>query len=200
MSADRSAGFTLIETLVSLVVLGFIVAGLAQGLRFGMEVWDRQVRAIDRDSALDSTDRTLRALLSRMAPGDDPHAPAIRGDASHLAFTAELPANAPTNPTRLADLVLSADAAHNLVLRWIPHLHARRLVPVLTQEATLLSDVRQITFAYFRPQSGHQSAGWVDRWQGIAPPALVRVHIGLIDPSRHWPDVIVAPMREVDSD
>ena len=51
------AGFTLVETLVSLVVLGFIVAGLAQGLRFGLRAWDFQSAAIARDSALDTTDR-----------------------------------------------------------------------------------------------------------------------------------------------
>jgi len=196
----RDAGFTLVETLVSLVVLGFIVAGLAQGLRFGMSLWDRQARGIDRDSALDSTDRTLRALLARMAPGDDPHAPAIRGDAARLIFTAELPANAPARPTRLADLALSVDAAHRLVLRWTPHLHARRLVPVIPQEATLLPGVRRVTFAYFRPASRRQPAGWVDGWQGVDPPELVRVHIGFDDSSRHWPDVIVAPMREADND
>jgi prepilin-type N-terminal cleavage/methylation domain-containing protein len=32
----NAAGFTLMETLVSLIVLGFIIGGLAQGMRFGM--------------------------------------------------------------------------------------------------------------------------------------------------------------------
>jgi general secretion pathway protein J len=199
MSAHRSAGFTLVETLVSLVVLGFIVAGLAQGLRFGMAVWDRQVRMIDRDSALDSTDRILRLLLARMLPGDDPHAPAIQGDASQLAFTAEMPANAPAALTHMADLRLDGHAAHRFVLYWTPHLHAHQLRPAVMRAAVLVSGVKRVTFAYFRPSSAHQPAGWVDRWQGTDPPALVRVHIALDDPSRHWPDVIVAPMCEADT-
>ena len=49
----QDSGFTLMETLVALVVLGFIVAGLAQGLRFGLVAWDRQAVVIDRDGAPD---------------------------------------------------------------------------------------------------------------------------------------------------
>jgi general secretion pathway protein J len=200
VSPDRRAGFTLVETLVSLVVLGFIVVGLAQGLRFGMAAWDRQARSIDQDTALDSTDRILRALLSRMVPGVDPHVPAVAGDGFHLAFTAELPVNAPASPTRLADLTLGANASHRLVLAWTPHLHARLLGPAVLRQATLLSGVRQVTFAYFRPPSGQQPAVWVNQWQSVNPPALVRVHIEFENRAQHWPDVIVAPMCEANND
>jgi general secretion pathway protein J len=200
LSGQRSAGFTLVETLVSLIVLGFIVAGLAQGLHFGMTAWDRQVRSIDRDSGMDSTDRILRMLVSCMVPGDDPHALTIQGDAARLAFTAELPVNAPSYPTRLADLTFDSSAGHRLVLRWTPHLHAQRLVPAKPRETILLSGIRQVTFAYFRPQSGRKPAMWVDHWQGADPPALVRVHIDLEDQSQHWPDVIAAPMCEANDD
>jgi general secretion pathway protein J len=201
MTGHRSsAGFTLMETLVSLIVLGFIIGGLAQGLHFGMSVWDRQVRTIDRDSALDSTNRILRMLLARMAPGDDPHVPAIDGDAVRLSFTAELPVNAPSAPTRLADLTLDGGAGGSLVLRWTPHLHARRLAPAVVQETVLLSGLRQLRFAYYRPPSGHAAAGWVASWQSADPPDLVRVHIAFRDPSKHWPDVIVAPMCEANND
>ena len=200
MTAHRSAGFTLMETLVSLIVLGFIIGGLAQGMRFGVSVWDRQVRTIDRDSALDSTDRVLRMLLSRMAPGDDPQVPAIDGDAERLSFTADLPVNAPASPMRLADVTLDESADDRLVLRWTTHLHARRLVRPLVQRSILLSGVRRLRFAYFRPQTAHDAAGWVTSWQSANPPELVRMHIEFLDRSRHWPDVIVAPMCEANND
>ena len=200
MSAKRDAGFTLVETLVSLIVLGFIIAGLAQGLHFGMTAWDRQARSIGRDSALDSTNRILRMLLARMTPGDDPNTPAIQGNAEELSFTAELPLNAPAEPTRLADLTLTGGSAHRLVLRWTPHLHARRLTPVAVEETTLLSGVRRVSFAYFNPQRRGQPAVWVDHWRSVNPPELVRVHISFQNPLQHWPDVIVGPMCEADSD
>jgi hypothetical protein len=201
MTTHRSAaGFTLMETLVSLIVLGFIIGGLGQGMHFGMGVCDRQVRVIDRDSALDSTDRILRMLLSRMIPGDDPHVSAVEGEAARLSFTAELPANAPASPTHLADLTLDERSGGNLVLGWTPHLHAHRLSPAVVHETVLLTGVRQVRFAYFRPQTVRAPAGWSESWQGADPPELVRVHIEFRDPSKHWPDVIVAPMCEVDTD
>jgi general secretion pathway protein J len=192
------SGFTLIETLVALVVLGFVVIGLAQGLRFGMSAWDRQVRTTGRDSALDSTDRTLRMLIAGIAPGDNPHQPNINGDVGQLAFTTELPENAPSPLTRLADVALLVDASHRLVLRWTPHLHVLWLRPLTSVQSVLLPGVKQVSFAYYAAVSRAGPAGWRQSWVGVRPPELVRVHLILDNPSSHWPDIIAAPMREPD--
>ncbi len=192
----QDSGFTLMETLVALVVLGFIVAGLAQGLRFGLAAWDRQALTIDRDGALDSTDRTLRRLLAGMAPGTDPERPGIAGTGTRLAFTSELPRGAPVAPLRLADIVLSVDAAHRLVMRWVPHLHARLAEPLTPREAVLLPGVAAVAFSYYG--GAGEGKGWTDRWRDNQPPMLVRVHIGFVGGHVHWPDIIVAPMRRLD--
>jgi general secretion pathway protein J len=196
MNQRHEAGFTLLETLVALVVLGLIMVGLTQGLRFGVAAWDRQSVTIDRDGALDATDRTLRTLLARMAPGDDPRLPAIDGAANQLAFTTELPDAAPASPIRLSDVAIGVDAAHRLVLRWTPHLHAKLLAPPRPQQATLLPGVASIAFGYFQPGVG----SWRETWRGNDPPSLVRVHIAFTDRGRHWPDVIVAPRLQHNGD
>jgi general secretion pathway protein J len=193
----QDSGFTLMETLVALVVLGFIVAGLAQGLRFGLAAWDRQALVIDRDGALDSTDRTLRRLLAGMMPGSDQQNPAIIGTNSRLAFTSTLPQGAPAAPLRLSDIVLSVDAGHRLVMRWVPHLHARLAGSPTPREAVLLPGVSSLGFSYY---GSGKSTGWTDRWQDNQPPMLVRIHIGFVGNRLHWPDVIVAPMRRQDGD
>ena len=195
----RDAGFSLVETLVALVILSFIVAGLAQGLRFGLHAWDYQNVTIAKDSALDTTDRTLRSLLASLAPGYDAHDPAFVGSSSSLQFTADLPINAPTGPTRLAKMLLAVQPGSGLVLRWQPEFHAFWLVRPIPNVAVLLPDAASIAFAYYRP-AGSQPPAWVTSWTGNTPPALIRIHLSLMPHSRNWPDIIVAPMRLPDSD
>jgi hypothetical protein len=100
-ATDGMFGFTLLETLA---VLGCVVVGLAQGLRFGLDAWDHQAGIINRDGALDATDRPLRTLIARMAPAADPLVPTLRGTREWLAFTTTLPSGAAVGPLRLADV------------------------------------------------------------------------------------------------
>jgi general secretion pathway protein J len=163
-----------------------------------MSAWDHQVRTTGRDSALDSTDRTLRMLIAGIVPGDNPHQPNINGDVGQLVFTTVLPENAPSPLTRLADVALFVDAHHRLILRWTPHLHAVRLRPATSVQSVLLKGVKQVSFAYYAAASRSGPEGWRQAWVDVKPPELVRVHVVLDDPSKHWPDVIAAPMREPD--
>ena len=62
-------GFTLLEILVVLAVLGILFAGLAQGGRFVSLAWDRHVRLIEQNADLDTVDRLLRSIIERAKPG-----------------------------------------------------------------------------------------------------------------------------------
>jgi general secretion pathway protein J len=183
----RDGGFTLLELLVALVVFGFLLAGLGQGVHFGLQAWTRQTRTIDARDGLDAVDRALRGLITRLDPDAE-----VGGRAHALAFTSDLPLMA-NSPTRAADLLLLVDARHRLVLRWLPHLHAQRLgPPPPPRDEVMLEEVERVDIAYWAT-----SGTWVDRWTDrTASPALIRV--GLVfapgDP-RHWPDLVAAPMR-----
>jgi general secretion pathway protein J len=191
-------GFTLLETLVALVVLSLIVVGLAQGLRFGLLAWDHQAMAIDRDGTLDTTDRTLRQLIAGMVPGNDPRVPAVLGTAAELRFTAVMPQMTPVGPVRLADVALRVDGMNRLILRWSPHLHAKLLSQPPIHEEVVLAGVRGLAVSYFQQATTKRPAGWVDRWQSADPPELVRIHFILADKQMHWPDIIVANLNERD--
>ena len=62
----RQTGFTLLEMLVVLVVLGLLVVGLAQGVRSGLTMWDAQTRRVSETGELDAVARILRTLLSEL--------------------------------------------------------------------------------------------------------------------------------------
>ena len=183
------AGFTLLELLVALVVFGFLVAGLAQGTRFGLQAWATQTRGIDAHAGLDAADRTLRQFLAAMAPGSPQDPPNIVGTAHSLRFTTVLPA---VTASREADVVLVVDPRAGLVLRWTPHRHAVPLgPPPAPQQVELLPGVQRLDLAYWRADG---QGGWLDGWAGRDPPALVRIRLVFAN-GRHWPAVVVAPMR-----
>jgi general secretion pathway protein J len=192
MNAGRAAGFTLLEILVALVVLGFLMVGLSQGVRFGLTAWGMQQRIIGRRGDLDATDRVLRQLIGQMDPGTRTDPPKVAGTRSQFAFTSALPVMAGGES---ADMLLMVDPAHRFLLRWTPHLHATRTAPPpppRTEE--LLGGIDGVRFAYWRPSPGGGS--WVGEWDGKTLPALVRIQIVFPEKDRrHWPEIVAAPLR-----
>ena len=197
--AGAQAGFTLIEILIALAVLGLVLAGLTEGTRYGLHAWDRQVRLIESRDQLDSADRTLRRLIAAMNVGWMPAFSRFSGDAEHFEFTTELP-RALAQITRRADVMLAVDGDHRLILRWREHLHETRFNgPPPYQQAELLSGVKQIDFSYWRPADPQGNpAGWRKQWTDPTPPPLVKIHLDFVegDP-RHWPDIMAACDRDL---
>ncbi|MBV8455244.1 MAG: prepilin-type N-terminal cleavage/methylation domain-containing protein [Acetobacteraceae bacterium] len=192
MSMRRAAGFTLLETLVALVVLGFMVAGLTEGVHFGLSAWGTEGRIMARHEDLDAVDRTLRLLVRQMDPGTPTDPREVSGTNSRLLFTSRLPEAA---GGEIADMLLSADPAGRLVLEWTRHLHARRLAaPPPPRREVLLSGIERLELAYWRPAAS--GGGWEESWSEHSLPALVRIRIvSRPGQARHWPDVVTAPMR-----
>ncbi len=187
-TSGREAGFTLLEILVALVVFGFLVLGLGQGVDFGLRAWDRQSRGIAARGELDAVDRALRGLIGRLDPDTD-----VVGRAHGLGLTSQLPQTAAL-ATGEADMALGVDGARRLVLRWTPHLHAVRFGPPPTPDvAELLRGIERLDLAYW-PRDG---GGWRDTWSAHDPPAMIRIHVVFpVGDPRHWPDLIAAPMRD----
>ena len=193
----RAAGFTLLEILVALVVLGFLLAGLSQGTRFGLRAWDIQARMVDRHGELDAVDRTLRRLVQQAEPGAPSDATPLTGTARQMVLTSELPmasaGPAAQAETALADMILTVDAAHRLLLRWTPHRHVQRIgPPPPPRVAELLRGVERLEISYWRRDG---AGGWLASWSEPGLPALVRIRILFVaGDQRRWPDVVAAPM------
>ncbi len=192
MNAGRAAGFTLLEILVALVVFGFLMVGLSQGVRFGLTAWGMQERIIARRGDLDAVDRVLRQLIEQMDPGTRSDPRQVAGTQARFVFTSALPAMAGGES---ADMLLLVDSAHRFSLQWTPHLHAKRIAPPPPPHIEeLLGGIDRVQFAYWRPSSS--GGGWVVAWDGKSLPALVRIRIVFpeSDP-RHWPEIVAAPLR-----
>jgi general secretion pathway protein J len=198
-SHARQGGFTLLETLVVVVVLGLLIVGLGRGVQAGLALWSAQQRRIDQIAELDAGARLLRSLLTGIAvpaaaaAGGTATDIQFNGDAEHLSFVGDLPTGLGT--TRRADIKIALRRA-NLVLTWTPHLHEIRFgPPPPSSDTELVTNVAHLDIGYWGAATPDQPAAWLTQWDGPTPPALVRIRLLFVKgDQRRWPDLIVAPL------
>jgi general secretion pathway protein J len=193
--AGREAGFTLLEVVIALVVLGFILAGLAQATRFGMNAWSLETRLADNAAEQERVDRVLRALVEQAtAPVSGEEKP-FAGEEHRMIFTTTLPAEPQTDPIRRAQVAIGVDDKNRLMLRWQPMPNAVALgAKPSIQEIVLAEGVERIDLAY--RQAAGDGGKWSKRWTDASLPALVQFHFLLTNRRRTWPDLAVATMLD----
>jgi len=199
-TTGRQSGFTLLEILVALVVLGFLMVGLTQGVRAGLTMWGAQTRRVGETADLDAGARVLRRLLSGISL---PSAGGSLGASStekfealpeSLTFVGDLPTGFGT--TRRADITLELHEGR-LVLRWTPRRHELSIAPPTQPiETELIRGVERFDLAYWGSPSPGEPAGWQSRWDRRDIPELIRVRLGFAKGDRRrWPDLIAAPQH-----
>lgn len=195
----RQGGFTLLEMVVVVTVLGFLVIGLTQGVRTGLTLWDAQSRRVGETAELDAAARTLRGLLSGIAPPPS-FGPAIgggggeelKGGAASLSFVGDLPTG--LGSTQRADITVELSRGR-LVLRWTPHRHELSTAAAAPPtETELVGNVERLDLAYWGTSRSGQETGWQTEWDGPAIPELIRVRLVFGENDRRrFPDLIAAP-------
>ena len=186
----RPNGFTLIEVVIALTVLGFLFVGLAQGVRFGLVAWSAEMRRTGGDDDLRTLDNTLRHVIEGMDPGDDLNPARFVATSDWLdCITAcrTRPAVRPAAACGRRSGRCRPPAGAALVAFW----RATRLrpQPAAPTETELLRGVSRIELAFWRPGGIGSALG-----SRADLPALVRVrlHFPPGDP-RRWPDIVAAP-------
>lgn len=200
------AGFTLMELLVALAVLG-MAAGLLATTLGGAWAAMPLSQAPQRDEGVIAAQRILRARIERMATtvrtDSTQQIVDARGYPRQFGFSA--PPLDREGPGALRRFRLMATSAGDLVLFSASALDERIDLndPSLVgwQATRLIGGVRDVEIAYYGadrldPQERWQQF-WIDRAQ---PPALVRVRLRFAEGDRrHWPDLIVRPRATVNA-
>ena len=186
--AGRQTGFTLLEVLAALVVLGFIIAGLVGGTQLGLASIKTESRIEAKEQGLEPVDRLLRRLVANMAMPNNDQQPGLVG--SRTAFTCITKALGPDAPASRIDALVALDHSRRLVLLWSPHLHAERLTPRPSPaEEVLLSGLDRLEISYLSPDR----SGWLAAWNRTDLPALIRIRLVFAPgDARRWPPIIAA--------
>lgn len=196
------AGFTLVEVLVSLVLLAFLTTIVFQGLRFSTRAWTSAVRKSDAAASSDAARTVLRQAITMAYPdfaSDNIADRTIAFEGTSTVLTLVTPLPAAIDAGVLADeqfLVVPARDGNALVMRWQLHLPASdAAAPLPIEQVTLLDQAAPVRFSYFGPPAPRQPSAWLDRWTGRASlPELVRVQFGpSASGAPRWPDLVVEP-------
>ena len=199
----RQRGFTLIELVVALTILGVMMVLLYAGLSFAMRSWDAG-DAVGRTAA----DRRIGEAFVRRELGDlfpmrwkDPTTLrlAFEGAKDHMRFVSSRPAGVSIGGLSLVSLEVAGDARagerHLVMRRALPDDAAENFDPLDQVEATVvLAGVDSVSFQYFGAESDFTDPKWVDEWAfPTRIPMLVRLHMHRTDGSE-LPDMVVRTM------
>lgn len=180
-------GFTLLEVLVGVAVLGLIIGTLYGGVSFALQGAQRQDVVLGRTGDYDAVDRALRRMVADADPGGSGTVP-LTGTPGRVAFSSRMPEAAGGEP---ADVAVGITGG-TLLLRWSPRRPGRSIGPNPTpRDVELLRGVQRVELSYWA------TSGWRREWSQPDLPALIRLRVTFPPgDARHWPDMVMATKRQ----
>ena len=196
----RTQGFTLLELLIGMTLLGFILTLLFAGLNLGTRSWEagerRMVTSSRQAVVADFIRHTLEQTHLLRWRVDNEDQLAFAGEAESLRFVGSVAMHEGASGNHLIALNLAdGETGRDLVMRWqLPDPRAPGFEPL--EEAkpkVLIKAIKEMRLAYFGAQTDTEEPTWHDQWLlQKAPPELIRLQL-IMENGETWPDIIAAP-------
>lgn len=204
-SIRRAQGFTLLELLIGMTLVGFILTLLFAGLSLGMRSWEagerHMVSASQQAVVVDFIRRTLEQTYPLRWRVDNEEQLAFAGEAESLRFVGSVARHDGASGNFLIALNLAdSEVGRNLVMRWqFPDSRAPGFGPLEEAKPKVLAKaIRTMTFSYFGAESDTDEPAWHDQWlDQKEPPTLIRMQL-ILENGEAWPYIIAAPKVRVE--
>lgn len=186
----NQAGYSLVELMVVLALLGLISLAIAGSLRFGARVWERTEQEVAATETARGGHAFLGTLLSHVYPravadGSDA---AFDGSAERMTFLTD--ASSAYGGGGIARVTLSLRKERGAVALMLSHQDEEGALSA--QDEVLFAGAERVAFAYAEIKDG--GVAWTDTWTGKTSfPALIRVRVAFPKGAGTWPDLIVRP-------
>lgn len=202
-----STGFSLLELLIAITILGFILTLLFSTFRLAQQSWDSAERRMDQNNQTLAGRGFLENLLTQAYPLRWKKALTLKfafaGDAEHMNLVAELP---PFLGGGLQQAFLEVAADENeqgkfrLLFRHAPLIQdaADFDLQNASEARSIIEKAQKISFFYFGQDPASPNplpdapAQWYPEWRdAMHLPQLVRIRI---DSEPPWPDIYARPL------
>jgi len=171
----EQSGFTILELMISIAILGLILVVLTGGLHFAGRAWQTQERQADRLSDINAVQNALRQII---ATGF-----AFEGGSTSLKFVGKLPVALERGGLYDIQVLVVDD---RLTLSWRPHF--KGVASLDDRGTTLLNHVQKVQLAYYV-----SFQGWKNTTKGKdKAPQLISLNVQF-DTHQPWPTLVVAP-------
>ena len=196
----RQAGFTLIELVVAMALLGTMMLLLYSGLTFGLRGWDVADASGRRTADRRIAENFLRREIAETFPMRFKDAMVLKlafeGKEHSLRFASARPAGISAAGLSLVGLALETDdvkRTRSLVMRRaMPDDEAKDFAPLDRGERTVLFEgLEGVQFEYFGAESDFADPEWTQEWEHAGRiPQLIRLRMRGAD-GTEFPEMVV---------
>lgn len=203
-SPFKVRGFTLLELLIAITIMGFILTLLFSGFSLASRSWDQAERYIDENSQIQTGLRFIRRLVMQAYPhrwkNTTSQSIAFLGTSSSLHFIAELPTHLGGGLQQIFLDVEEVEGKSSLILRYLPLDHsAPEFEKIIDAKPyVVISEAQKITFMYFGQESSNTGVVadappvWLTQWENpVVLPAMVRIRVEF---AQQATDLLITPM------
>ena len=195
----RVQGFTLLELLIGMTLVGFILALLFAGLNLGTRSWEAGEQRMVSSSQQAVVVDFIRRMLEQTEPlhwqVDQEDQLAFVGETESLKFVGTLPMHEGATGRSLISLDLAnGEIGRDMVMSWRLADTREPGFGALEQAEpkVLIKAISGMTLSYFGAEADTEEPTWHDQWLNQKTlPQLIRLHL-VMENGETWPQIIAA--------